>query len=152
MWTPLWVGDALGLGVSGTFGYKGWDVGASNGHISIGRFPFTAAVHVLPRIARNWLLLAGVGRQGDGASISGDGDASGLDVSLYAKLGAFGEGGFYYTYDILSKVEVNEDGTLPEQHGAFSLTFRYTKLTYTANGASVDGQSFMVFTTMYYNP
>jgi hypothetical protein len=49
-------------------------------------------------------------------------------------------------------VEPKEDGTLPAQHGAWSLTFRYTKLTYTANGVSVDGQSLMFFSTLYYNP
>jgi hypothetical protein len=153
MWTPLWLGDALGVGVSGTFGYKGWSVGASNGDISIGRFPFTAAVHVMPRIARNWLLLArgGIDKE-TAASVSSSGDAAGIGANLDAKLGGFGEGGFYYTYDVFKSVEPKEDGTLPAQHGAWSLTFRYTKLTYTANGVSVDGQSLMFFSTLYYNP
>jgi hypothetical protein len=87
-----------------------------------------------------------------GVSISSSGVASGIGADLEAKLGAFAEAGFYYTCDILSRVEVKEDGTLPEQHGALSLTLRYTKLTYTANGASADGQSLMVFNTLYYNP
>jgi hypothetical protein len=99
------------------------------------------------------LLLArgGLDKETD-VSVSSSGAASGIGADFEAKLGAFAEGGFYYTYDIFKRVEVKPDGTLPEQHGAFSLTFRYTKLTYAANGASVDGQSLMVFTTFYYNP
>ena len=110
-------------------------------------------MHLLPRIGRNWLLLARGGLDKEtNVSISSSGDASGIGADLEAKLGAFAEGGFYYTYDLFKSVEVKQDGTLPEQHGAISLTFRYTKLTYTANGVSVDGQSLMLFTTSYFNP
>jgi hypothetical protein len=152
MWTPLWLGDALGLGVSGTLGYKGWSVGASNADITIQRFPFMAAVDLLPRIGRNWLLLARGGLDKETkVSISSSGAASGIGGDLEAKLGAFAEGGVYHTYDIFKRVEVKPDGTLPVQHGASSLTVRYTKLTYTANGVSVDGQSLMFFTAFYYN-
>jgi hypothetical protein len=40
----------------------------------------------------------------------------------------------------------------PEQRGAWSLTFRYTTLTYTANGGAADAQSLMVFWALYFNP
>jgi hypothetical protein len=157
MLTPLWVGDALGIGVSGTLGYKGWSVGGSNGDISIARFPFTAAVHLLPRVAHNWLLLArgGIDKETD-VSISCSGVISCTDPNATANLGWFGEAGFYYTFDIL---KIDPDRPMPEQHGAYSLTFRYTKMTYTApggyngyGGGTVDASSFMIYNTFYYNP
>ena len=102
MLTPVWVGDALGIGVSGTLGYKGWSVGGSNGDISIGRFPFTAGVHLLPRVAHNWLLLArgGIDKEAD-VSVSCSGVISCTNPDATANLGWFGEAGFYYTFDIL---------------------------------------------------
>ena len=154
MLTPVWVGDALGIGVSGTLGYKGWSVGGSNGDISIGRFPFTAGVHLLPRVAHNWLLLArgGIDKEAD-ISVSCSGVISCTNPDATANLGWFGEAGFYYTFDIL---KLNPDLPKPEQHGAYSLTFRYTKLTYTASGAAgggtADASSFMIYNTFYYNP
>lgn len=141
MVTPLWMGDRLGLGVSGTFGYKGWSVGGSNGDIGLSRYPFTAAVHLLPRISPRWLLLARGGLDKEtNVSISGSGVAAGVGADLNASLGGFGEAGFYKIMDT------------PEERGAWSLTFRYTKLTYTANGATADAQSFMLFTALYFNP
>ena len=154
MLTPVWVGDALGIGVSGTLGYKGWSVGGSNGDISIGRFPFTAGVHLLPRVAHNWLLLArgGIDKEAS-VSVSCSGVISCTNPDATANLGWFGEAGFYYTFDIL---KLNPDLPTPEQHGAYSLTFRYTKLTYTASeaagGGTVDASSFMIYNTFYYNP
>jgi hypothetical protein len=141
MFTPYWVGDKLGVGASGTVGYKGWSVGGSNGSISLSRFPLTFALHLLPRIAPRWLLLArgGIDKEA-GVSISGSGVAAGTNVDLNASLGGFGEVGFYKIMDT------------PEQRGAWSLTVRYTKLSYSANGGSVDAQSVMVFTSLYYNP
>jgi hypothetical protein len=150
MWTPVWMGDALGIGISGTAGYKGWSVGGSNGDISIGRFPFTASLHLLPRIGHNWLVMARGGIDKEVAvSISCSGVISCTDPQATADLGWFGEAGFYYTFDIL---KINPDLPVPEQHGGLSLTFRYTKLTYTAGTGSVDGSSFMVYTNFYYNP
>lgn len=150
MWTPLWMGDALGVGISGTAGYKGWSVGGSNGDISIGRFPFTAALHVMPRVAHNWLLMArgGISKELD-VSISCSGVISCTDPGATANLGWFGEGGFYYTFDFFN---VNPDLPVPEQHSAFSLTGRYTKLTYASATGSVDASSFMIYTNFYYNP
>jgi hypothetical protein len=156
MFTPLWVGDALGVGVDGTMGYKGWSVGGSNGDISIGRFPFTAGIHVLPRVAHNWLLMArgGVDKEA-GVSVSCSGVISCTDPGATANLGWFAEAGFYYTFDYFKP---DPDLPRPEQHGAFSLTGRYTKMTYTAPmtytgaGGSVDASSFMIYTNFYYNP
>ena len=151
MLTPVWVGDALGIGVSGTLGWKGWSVGGSNGDISIGRFPFTAGVHLLPRVAHNWLLLArgGIDKEAD-ISVSCSGVISCTNPDATAKLGWFGEAGFYYTFDMF---KLDPDLPKPEQHSAYSLTFRYTKLTYTAaGGETADASSFMIYNTFYYNP
>lgn len=146
MATPLWIGDSVGLGFSATAGYKGWSVGGSNGDIGIGRFPLVLAAHVLPRLTPRWLLFGrgGLDKEVD-ASISGSGFASGAMVSLTAKPGWFVEGGVYKIMDT------------QEQRGAWSLTFRYTKITYTASDptagdATANGESFMVFNSYYFNP
>jgi len=141
MVTPFWLRDRLGVGLSGTIGYKGWSVGGSNGDIRLGRYPVTAAVHVLPRVAKRWLLMArgGIDKEFN-VSISGSGDLSGPAIDLTAGLGGFGEVGFYKIMNTR------------EQRGAWSLTFRYTKLTYSANGATADAASLMVYSALYYNP
>jgi hypothetical protein len=151
MLTPLWVGDSLGVGVSGTLGYKYWSVGASNGDVSMARFPFTAGVHLLPRVGQNWLLLVrgGIDKETD-VSISSSGVAAGTYANLTAGLGGFAEGGLYYLFDFFNPPPGN--GPVPEQNGGFSLTFRYTKLSYAVNGESINGQSFMLFTALYFNP
>lgn len=141
MVTPLWLGDRLGAGVTATAGYKGMSVGGSNGGIGLGRFPVTAAIHVLPRFAQRWFFLIRGGiDQETNVSLSGSGIASGVEHGLRATLGAFGEAGVYNILDT------------PEQRGASSLTLRYTKLTYTAEGGSADGSSVMLFCAIYYNP
>ncbi len=141
MCTPLWFGDDLGIGFSATAGVKYWDVGASNGDISMTRFPLTFALHLMPRVAPRWFLFlrGGIDKEVD-VSISGSGLAAGLNADLNANLGGFGEGGFYNIF------------ATQEQRGAWSLTFRYTKITYTAGYESANGQSFMLFSNFYYNP
>ena len=141
MCTPLWVGDSVGVGLTATAGYKYWSVGASNGDISIGRAPLTLALHVLPRLSPRWFLLGRGGLQKEvDVHISSSGAAAGIDASPEASLGGFGEAGFYRLSDTAT------------QDWGWSLTFRYTKLTYVENGVSADGQSFMFFNTVYFNP
>jgi hypothetical protein len=66
--------------------------------------------------------------------------ASGFSAAPVAHLGAFGEGGFYKIFESA------------EQKGAWSVTFRYTAMSYAANGVLVDASSFMLLTAVYYNP
>ncbi len=146
MYTPLWIDHTVGLGLSATAGYKGWSVGGSNGDISIGRFPLVLAVHVLPRLTPRWFLFGrgGLDKEVD-ASLSGSGIASGTNLDLTAQLGWFAEAGIYSIIDTT------------QQRGAWSLTFRYTRLTYTASDpaagdGSANGDSFMIFNNYYYNP
>jgi hypothetical protein len=147
MWTPIWIGDDLGIGFSGTAGYKGWGVGASNGDVSINRFPLTLAVHVMPRVALRWFLFGRGGIDKEvGVSVSASGVAGNGSADLNANLGWFGEGGFYKIMDT------------EEQRWAWSLTFRYTDLTYTVGdgygyaSGSASARSFMIFNAFYYNP
>ena len=146
MWTPLWLGDRLGAGVSGTLGYKGVGVGDKGSEASIGRG--LSAHRRRPPASAPQPAVAPPGpgrpRQGIWRLVLGRREQR---QDFNAKLGAFAEGGFYYIFDIW---------TAPEHRGelraALSLTFRYTKLTYTTNAGSLDGRSLMVFTTYYYNP
>jgi hypothetical protein len=141
MWTPIWIGDDLGIGLSGTAGFKGWSVGASNGGYSMDRFPLLLAAHVMPRVAPRWFLFARGGIDKEvGVSLSAHGIAGNGTADLHASLGGFGEGGFYNIIET------------QEQRGAWSLTFRFTDLTYTGNGSSGSGRSYMLFSALYYNP
>jgi hypothetical protein len=141
MWTPIWIGDDLGIGLSGTAGYKGWQVGASNGDASINRFPLTLALHVMPRVAARWFLFARGGIDKEvGVSISASGIVGNGSADLSANLGWFGEGGFY-------KIMETE-----EQRGAWSLTFRYTDLSYATGYGPASARSFMIFNAFYFNP
>jgi hypothetical protein len=98
------------------------------------------AAHVLPRVAPRWFLVARGGLEKDLAvSISGTGFAEGLEGHLTSTLGGFGEGGVYKVWGV-------------EQRWACSVSFRYTKLTYTTDVGAIDAQSFMLFTDFYYNP
>lgn len=140
MITPLWVGDRLGVGVSGTAGYKSWSIGASNGSIALSRYPLIAAVHLMPRLAPRWLLLARGGIDKDAeVSVSGRGLAAGIGGELSSRVGGFVEAGIFSIF------------LTPEQRGAMSLTVRYTNVTYAVNGVSIDAQSVMVLCALYYH-
>jgi hypothetical protein len=139
IWTPLWIGDELGLGVGGYLGLKYDSIGGSNASLSLTRFPIGFAAHALIRLSERWFFLIRGGVQKEyGVSLSGSGGVSG-SADLDGSLGGLGEGGFYYVTH------------LGEDHTAVVITFRYTSGHDSANGASVDASSAGGIIALHYN-
>lgn len=86
-----------------------------------------------------WLFRGGIQKEYD-ISVSGSGDAGGLNGTLTGGLGGFGEAGIYY---------VIESG---DYHGAMSFTFRYTAIHDTAGDTSIPASNFGFLYSLYYNP
>jgi hypothetical protein len=98
-WTPLWLGDGLGLGLGVSVGWKYGDVSASNGSVSLSRFPFSAFVQILPRLDGRWFfVLRGGVTEEQGATLSGSGVASIPDVGFASRPGGFGDVGAYRAF------------------------------------------------------
>jgi hypothetical protein len=97
--TPIWVADAIGLGLGASVGWKYGDVGASNGSFSLSRFPVSAFLQVIPRLNERWFLLARGGVTQDlGATFSGSGVAATPDVTFDSRVGGFGDLGAYRAF------------------------------------------------------
>jgi hypothetical protein len=126
-WTPLWIGNAIGIGFGGSLGYKENSIEASNGSLTLSRYPLVAALHAIVPVTDAWLLLFRGGIQSDSeVSASGSGVANMATVQLNSGLGFLGEGGFYWPFT---------------QHLAGSLTFRYTNMHYSFEGTSFSANS-----------
>jgi len=139
LWTPLWVGDELGLGLGGYVGVKYQTVGASNSNLSLTRFPIGVAAHALVRISERWFLLLRGGVQKEyGISISGGGDMSG-NIDVDGAVGPLGEGGFYYV------THVGQDRM------AVALTFRYTSAHDSVGGMTFSANSAGGLLAIHYN-
>lgn len=92
--TPIWIGDRLGLGLGAEAGYKYRANRADNGTAELTRFPLLVTARGLFALGANWHLLAALGAQADlGTQIAGDGIAANLDVKAKDSLGFVMEGG-----------------------------------------------------------
>lgn len=137
IWTPLWLGDAVGFGLGGYLGVKYYSVGGSNSSVSLSRFPLGVGPHLLIRIGDRWLLFLRGGIQKEvGISLSADGYGS---ASLNGSLAGLGEGGFYYVT------------TMSDDHLAMLFSFRYTGGRDSANGASFAADSAGLIWAIHYN-
>jgi hypothetical protein len=135
--TPLWFGDAVGVGFGASIGWKYADVGASNGSISLSRFPASAFIQLLPTISNRWFFqLRGGVTKTLGATLSGDGIASFSDVSFDSRPGAFAEVGVYRAFS-----------------GSAGMLFatRYTNEMFTVQGEQIDASSVGVSFGIYYS-
>jgi hypothetical protein len=130
-WTPLWVGDALGIGLSGSFGYKGNSFHTSDGRVASSRYPWVVAAHGLFSVTDGWLLLLRGGIQSDsGLSAT----VVGTTGQLHSLLGLFGEAGLYWPFS---------------RHLAGSVVFRYSNLRYASDGAGYSANSFGPLCTLH---
>jgi hypothetical protein len=137
IWTPIWLGDAVGFGLGGYLGVKYYSVGGSDASVSLTRYPIGGAAHALIRIGDRWFLFLRGGIQKEvGVSLSSDAYGS---ANLVGSLGGLAEGGFYYV------TQVSDD------HLAILFTFRYTSGRDSANGASFAADSGGVIFAIHYN-
>ena len=124
----------MGLGVS--VGWKYGDVGASNGSVSLSRFPVSAFVQLLPRLDGRWFFLVRGGVTKElGATLSGSGVASIADVSFDSRPGGFGDVGAY-------RALASGAGLL--------FAARYTNEALVLQGQSLDASSVGVAFGIYY--
>ena len=135
-WTPLWIGDAtgigaIGIGLGGSFGYKGNSFRKSDSSVARSRYPWVVAVHTLVSLTDAWLLLLRGGIQSDSGISATVPDTAG---QLHSLLGFVGEGGFYRPFS---------------RHLAGSVVFRYSNLRYSSNGIGYPADSFGPLCTLH---
>jgi hypothetical protein len=135
-WTPLWISDALGLGVAASLGVKYNQVAASNGHISFTRFPIALSLQTLLSASDTWFVLVRTGMVKDaGASLSGSGAAGGIDAAYTSRWGVFGDFGLYRAYGV---------------HGGMAFMARYTAVSLTLESIVVRANSLGAAFGWYY--
>jgi hypothetical protein len=134
-WTPLWIDDAIGFGLWGSFGFKGNSFRVSEDDGVQSRYPLLAAVQTLVPVTTGRFLLFRAGIQWD-SWISRRESAAGRTVAfpLDSQLGFMGEGGVYLPFS---------------RHLAGSLTFRYTNLRYAGDGSSYPANSVGTLFTLH---
>jgi hypothetical protein len=134
-WTPFRSRKFHGLGFGLRAGLKYDSVGASNGKISLMRFPVLASVHGLIHFHRGFFALGRVGVEKDFRPVlSGEGDARLSSVTFANRLGVFVESGFYW--------QTGWDT-------GFGLSVRYTWMEYGFASAQLDASSVALVGTFH---
>ena len=133
--TPLWIGDSFGFGAGGSIGVKHSSIDASNGSISLTRFPAVAFAQMMSPIGERGSLLLRAGVVKDlgvnlGLEVSGQ-NASG---DLPSQMGFMAEIGAWYHF---------------ARQGATLWTVRYTRETY---GDGVDASSGTFLVGIFFDP
>lgn len=134
--TPLWIGNRVGLGLGGDIGWKYYSIDASNGSVSMSRYPLDLWAQTLIALSDSWYvhLLAGPHKE-SGINLSGGGVVSG-SASFDSPWGWMAQGGFYAT---------------SSWHSAFGLGLRYTDVHYRIGGRTFDASNIGVDLTMHAN-
>jgi hypothetical protein len=137
--TPLWIGDSvgLGLGVDAGWKYKSTSVNA-DASVALTRFPIVPSARALVKLGGSWHLLAAGGLVLEmSPSLQGDGLLSGLDIEFDNGTGGMGELGILWGH--------------PQGVG-YEITGRYTFLEYTHEAAteSLDASSGSLHLTLHY--
>ena len=137
--TPLWIGDSLGLGLGIDAGwkYKSTSVNA-DASVALQRFPIVPSVRALLNLGESWHVLAAGGLVVEiSPSLEGDGLLSELDIEFDNGTGGMGELGILWGQ--------------PKGVG-YEITGRYTFLEYTheASTESLDASSGSIHLTLHY--
>jgi hypothetical protein len=135
--TPLWIGNAVGLGLGGDIGWKYDSLSASNGSVDMSRFPLDLWVQTLIAFTDNWYLhvLAGPHKE-SGVNLSGSGVVTG-GADFNSPWGWMAQGGFY---------------TTTSWHVACAFGLRYTGVHYTFAGQTIDASNIGLDLTFHANP
>lgn len=119
--TPLWVRDVFGIGLGAELGRKAQQISATNGTLSLTRYPLLVTAHVIARVAPYfYLIVAGgvekhldVSLTGSGAAIPANG------ISLSGRMGPTLSLSLAYALT---------------HHWVFDAVLRFAALDYTVNG------------------
>jgi hypothetical protein len=100
LWTPLWLDDRFGFGGGVHAGWKYDSIEASNGSVSLTRFPLSATFHSLIRLDKRWFTLLSVGLTKEvGAAVSGNGFAATASADVTSSLGLLGDGAVFFNVE-----------------------------------------------------
>jgi hypothetical protein len=134
--TPLWIGNAVGLGLGGDIGWKYDSLSASNGSVDMSRFPLDLWVQTLIAFTDNWYLhvLAGPHKE-SGVNLSGSGVVTG-GADFDSPWGWMAQAGFY---------------TTTSWHVACAFGLRYTGVHYTFAGQTIDASNIGLDLTLHAN-
>ena len=134
--TPLWIGNAVGLGLGGDIGWKYDSLSASNGSVDISRFPLDLWVQTLIALSDSWYLhvLAGPHKE-SGVNLSGSGVVTG-GADFNSPWGWMAQAGFY---------------TTTSWHVACAFGLRYTDVHYTFAGQTIDASNIGLDLTLHAN-
>ena len=137
--TPLWLGP-VGLGLSGELGWKTDDISASNGKITIDRFPALATAHMLAHVDKNSYFVLLAGAQVDLGIMLGTKGVQPFDFGLETGVGLVAGGGYCHSFgsnftmdgsvrvvkmDYHAHTNTGATGTLGANHIAFLLGGHY---------------------------
>jgi hypothetical protein len=126
--TPLWLGDIVGLGVGASAAIKAQSIEASNGKVSLLRYPLSFWLQSYLALSPKWFLSLSGGTNKDLApSLSGEGVASRINADFNSSWGWFGDFGVLY---------------LQTWHFGCGVSLHYTKLRYRIAGETLDASSF----------
>ena len=125
--TPLWVGDVVGLGARAQVGFRYGSISASNGTISLIRWPLLLGVHTLLRFTDVAYVRIGANIETHaGVSLSASGDGGSGSVDLDSSLGVGGELSLFFRWGA---------------HACYNFAIQYTNIRYSASGVSVDASN-----------
>jgi hypothetical protein len=136
-WTPLWLGNVLGLGVGGRIGVKFDGVDAKNGSIYLTRFPLSMWLQSYLALGRSWYIsMAGGAHKDLDPSLSGDGVANALNAHFGSPWAWFADLGLFW---------------FETWHMGMGGAIRYTNMRYTYQGKNIDASNVGLMFTFLLN-
>jgi hypothetical protein len=133
--TPVWIGDCIGFGAGVDFGWKYGSMTASDGAITLTRFPLVGTIHGLLRVSSDWFIFVAGGLVYEvDVSVSSSGVLAGTNAKADNALGELAEAGLRYVEDEFG-VDIKlrytsleyrfESGTFSANNGGFYLGLVY---------------------------
>lgn len=125
--TPFWLGDIVGFGARLQVGLKYGSIDASNGSVSLIRWPLLLGVHTLIRFTDVAYVRLGANIETHaGLSLSASGDAGSGSADLDSSLGVGGELSLFFRQG---------------PHFCYDVALQYAHIQYSAGGESVDASN-----------
>ncbi len=135
-WTPIWIGQVLGLGASTTIGYKMTQIADNDGNsLQLASFPLDLSLQLLLAVQRHWYLVVRAGAQKElHVHFSGQGFAAPVDQFFTAPIGAQVEGGLL--------VYAGFTG--------IGLTVKSSSVRYETGAGSIDASNVAILASMHF--